>query len=452
MSATAPPDLIDRLADAALSAPTSAAVMSPGGALTFRDLHRRCLGAAGALAAGGGVEIAADAPAAVWLPWLAGGMLAGMRVGIAGDGPDAAAPEADTIPAFASQTAPSLVVRTSGTTGEPRVLRRDRLGWLKCFAAEAAHLDLNSADRVLTLGAAGFSLTPYAALRSMHLGCPVGVLPGVAGRTAAELYDTLTPSVIYGAPPLVMLLAQQRARRRGSDTAVRRIITGGARLTPVQAETIGAVWPNARLVTFYGAAETSFLAMNTAPDPSDPTDVGEPFPGVEVAATGDGGLSVRTPYAAVGVERADGAVAPLADADGWISLKDRGYVDAAGRVRLAGRTDDLLNVAGALVDPGPAERAIEGLPWVAEAALFTRPDAQRSDALWAAVVPAATPPADAGARVAHAGAEAMPWLSGRRVLCLDGAAVPRTGGGKLDKQGLVDIAEAAGSLRTEPTA
>jgi acyl-coenzyme A synthetase/AMP-(fatty) acid ligase len=283
---------------------------------------------------------------------------------------------------------------------------------------------------VLTLGAPAFSLTPYAALRALHLGAPVGVLGQVAAGPARALLDALRPTVVYGVPPLVMALA--RAARRADWHGVRRVITGGARLTPAQHTAIAEAWPVARVATFYGAAETSFIAMNRAPDPTRPDDMGPLFPGVSVVAADDTGLRVRTPYAARQTMIDAGTPQPLADADGAVALADRVHLEG-DRVVLRGRADDVLNLGGALIDPGPVERAVEALPWVAEAALVPVPDARRSATAGLVAVPVGAPPAAAAAALRAAlppGAEVRP----RHVAVI--AEPPRTPGGKLDRRAL----------------
>lgn len=331
--------------------------------------------------------------------------------------------------------APAYRLRTSGSTGAPRFLLRTRESWTRCFVAEAEVLGLTGADRVLALGRPTFSLTPYAALRARHLGAAFAWLGAVRPGAARAALAELAPTVVYGVPPLVLALARAgqgagAARLAASGLpAPRLVVTGGARLTSGQAAAIRAAWPESRLVTFYGAAETSFIALNTDPDPADPAAVGPPFPGVAVAAAEDGRLRVRTPYAASWRIAPDGTRSPVADPDGAVTLADAGRVSPDGRVRLHGRADGRLNLGGALVDPAPWERALEALPWVAEAVLVPRPDAERSETATAVIVPLATPPADATARLRAALPAEAPVRSWARAD--DG--LPRTAGGKPDR-------------------
>ena len=337
--------------------------------------------------------------------------------------------------------APAFLLRTSGSTGTPAFLVRSRESWRRCFAAEAALLGLTGAERVLALGRPAFSLTVYAALRARHLGAPFAwldaVRPGAARATLAEL----APTIVYGVPPLIRALAQ--ASRGTTGPAVpgpRLAITGGARLTPGQAAAIRAAWPQTRVVTFYGAAETSFITLQPDPDPADPTAVGPLVPGVRVATAEDGRLRVWTPYAASWRIAPDGTRTPVADPDGAVTLADRARLDANGRLHLHGRADGHLNLGGALVDPAPIEQALEALPWVAEAVLVPRADARRSEAAVAVVlVPDGVPDsARESLRAAlPAGAPVRGWAAIHDRL-------PRTAGGKPDRVALA-AALAAGT-------
>ncbi len=427
------PDLGARLDRAARQAPAAPGLVTPDGALSRRSLLCRIAGAARAHATAHCVR---PDDARVWLPWLAGGMLGGGSVRFDRQGTATPPPVGDSVPTPADPRVPCLAVQTSGSTGSPRALIRDRAAWLRCFAAEETALGLSPADRVLVLGQPAFSLTPYAALRALHLGAAVGVLAQVTPDRAQAVLAGLAPTVVYGAPPVIRMLARC-AQERAVRAPVRRIIAGGARLTPVQAAAIRNVWPDAAVTTFYGAAETSYVTLNTAPDPADPADVGTPLDGVATAVAGDGRLRVRTPYAAIAEETADGGRCALADAEGWITLADRAEHTASGRLRLLGRADARINVGGALVDPTPLAQALERLPWVAEAAVVAMPDARRSQAAVALLVPDSGLPEDAVPSLRRVLPAKGELPAPDRVLALTGA-VPRTAGGKLDANAIVE--------------
>src|SRR5262249_30757415 len=61
------------------------------------------------------------------------------------------------------------------------------------------------------------------------------------------------------------------------------------------------------------------------------------------------------------------ATAQAVDADGWLRTGDLGRIDAAGRLHVEGRLDDVIVRNGARWMPGPVERALVGVPGIAEA-------------------------------------------------------------------------------------
>ena len=429
--AKGPPELIARLTSGAENAPDASALITGGETLGRAALLGRIQGG---VQQGAHSETRSVAPGdpGTWVPWLAASALSGNRFVFDDGGIGTPPPIGAQRSAAVSPETPFLVVTTSGSTGPPRYLLRDSAAWLRCFLAEEAFLGLRPEDRILALGAPSFSLTPYVALRAVHLGACLGVLETVRPQAARSLSRQLDPTVIYGVPPLVALLARTLSESR----TVRLVVTGGARLTPVQMAAIRRTWPRARLVTSYGTAETSYLAMNGDPDPQDPSDMGDLFPGVSARSDGAAGFRVRTPYAALGRQQSgEGTLTLLTDEAGWIPIPDAAAVSGTGRLVLYGRSDDRLNLGGALVDPGPVERALETLAWVDEAVLLAVPDAERSDSAQAILIPAGALPGNAAAAVSARLRDLDSVPRPRAVHVLSGAP-PRTPGGKLDRRAL----------------
>jgi acyl-CoA synthetase (AMP-forming)/AMP-acid ligase II len=85
---------------------------------------------------------------------------------------------------------------------------------------------------------------------------------------------------------------------------------------------------------------------------------------------------------------AGGAAAPL-------RTRDRGVLDAAGALRVTGRTSLFINSAGNKVDPAEVERVLGEHPAVAEAAVFGVPAPHGEELVAAAVVLRAPCGADA---------------------------------------------------------
>jgi O-succinylbenzoic acid--CoA ligase len=112
---------------------------------------------------------------------------------------------------------------------------------------------------------------------------------------------------------------------------------------------------------------------------------GVPLDGVSVRVT-DGGVELAGPVLAHGY-RLEPAGTAAAFADGWFRTRDAGSVDEAGRLRVAGRLDDVLISGGVNVAPAAVEAALREHPGVADAVVVGRPDPEWGQRVLAAVVP-----------------------------------------------------------------
>jgi fatty-acyl-CoA synthase len=72
--------------------------------------------------------------------------------------------------------------------------------------------------------------------------------------------------------------------------------------------------------------------------------------------------------------------------DGFMSTGDLGHLDAAGRLFIDGRADDMIISGGENVFPGEVEEALAGHPDIAEVAVVGVPDEQFGQRLRAFVV------------------------------------------------------------------
>ncbi|MDE3134147.1 MAG: AMP-binding protein [Acidobacteriota bacterium] len=102
---------------------------------------------------------------------------------------------------------------------------------------------------------------------------------------------------------------------------------------------------------------------------------GLPLHGVTVRLV-DGEIQVRGPIV---------ASSALAE-DGWLHTGDLGEHDAEGRLRIIGRKSDTIVSGGENVAPAQVEAALLSHPAVADAGVFSRPDAEWGERVVASVV------------------------------------------------------------------
>jgi hypothetical protein len=113
-----------------------------------------------------------------------------------------------------------------------------------------------------------------------------------------------------------------------------------------------------------------------------------------------------------------------------------------GELVYLGRADQQLKVRGFRIEPGEVESALVRHPAVAQAAVFARKLSAEDVRLVACIVPRATPPASAELRDHLLAALPEPWVPS---LFVPVAALPLTAHGKVDRQALAALVDAADS-------
>ena len=134
------------------------------------------------------------------------------------------------------------------------------------------------------------------------------------------------------------------------------------------------------VVTTYGMTETCGGCVYD----------GVPLDGVRAEVRDDGRIWISGPVLFSGY-----LGGPRAPADGWFRTGDLGRLEAAGRLTVRGRADDVINTGGHKVVPGEVAAALQSCPGVREAAVVGQPDPEWGERVVAVVVPAdpADPPA-----------------------------------------------------------
>jgi long-chain acyl-CoA synthetase len=112
---------------------------------------------------------------------------------------------------------------------------------------------------------------------------------------------------------------------------------------------------------------------------------------------------------------------PGADADGWLSTGDVGYVDAEDYLYLVDRLKDVFKCDNEMVAPSELERVLGGHPDVADCAVVDRPDPVHGAVPYALVV-------------RHTNDKLEPYQQIRRAAAV--AGIPRSPIGKIDRRAL----------------
>jgi acyl-CoA synthetase (AMP-forming)/AMP-acid ligase II len=175
------------------------------------------------------------------------------------------------------------------------------------------------------------------------------------------------------------------AQHRGLEpiTAVRLILISGARWPRSRTDALQALLPQARIIEFYGASETSFIAWTESQADLPDVMVGTPFKTVELDIRGastdnpDGLIYVRSPMLFMDyVGQHNDPSAALSDGD-WVCVRDLGHIDAQGRLWVAGRQSRMLVTQAKKLFPEELEAVLEAHPAIARASVHGLPDTLR---------------------------------------------------------------------------
>jgi fatty-acyl-CoA synthase len=149
------------------------------------------------------------------------------------------------------------------------------------------------------------------------------------------------------------------------------------------------------LYNLYGTTEAAYATIATPEDlREDPHTAGRAMPGVRVEVFDrkgravprgtDGRVFVRS-RTSIDEYKSDGTRGSV---KGMVATGDIGCLDAAGRLTIKGRADDMVITGGENVHPTEVEEVLRGHPAVADVAVTGRSDAVYGSVLVAHIVPA----------------------------------------------------------------
>lgn len=256
-----------------------------------------------------------------------------------------------------------LYLRTSGSTGVPKLSRMSHRRWLNNARACVERWHLTPDDRLSV---------PVPIFHSYGFGA--AFLPGLLAGAAMDLgsggnllrylgrEERFDPNVGLLTPALCDAFLSVRKAPR----PYRLVVTAGDKVKPETVEGFDSRF--GPLLDLYGSAE---MGAVSSPAPDDPLAVrlgtaGRPLAGIELRVTGSGALQCRQRNGLTGylVQEEEGwRFAPRSD-DDWFEtgdlaeIRDDGFVRIVGRARLSVKRDGLLVV---FADVEAALGALDGV-------------------------------------------------------------------------------------------
>jgi len=278
----------------------------------------------------------------------------------------------------------ALVVPTSGSTGDPRLVKLTASALLT--SARTTHEALSGPGHWLL----ALPATHVAGLQVLVRSLVAGTEPVVVDRRdgfSVEAFTAAAATLSDLGPRYTALVPTQLARLLDADPAPLRqfaaVLVGGgplpdhllARARAAEVEVVGT----------YGMTETCGGVVYD----------GHPLPGTQVELDGWGRIRLRGPtlfsgYLAGPSGSADSA---LRLADTWFTTADLGRFDNDGRLEVVGRTDDVLITGGVNVAPAAVEAVLADHPRVQEVCVVGVDDSQWGQRVTAVVQGTAGGPA-----------------------------------------------------------
>lgn len=333
------------------------------------------------------------------------------------------------------------LLATSGTTGEPTVVRLTERGLLHVGRAYLDLLDLGVDERSLVV----MPLTYIGALSTQTMTMPMvggcNVLPAVtrAGGALQRMADHRI-TLLDAAPAWLTVLTREPAV---PVPTWRTLVYGGAPMPAPTVHRLATDHPRVAMFDVWGLSEAHGPVTAYRYDrvrPPAPGTVGTPLTGLRVRVADDRGgplpagdtgeLWVSGPTVGGGTLGDPGGRLRA----GWLPTGDVGTVAPDGTVLVTDRKKGLILRGGVNISSREVERALCGVDAVLDAAVLAMGDALGGEAVAAVIVtrPGAAV-GDAALRrlvAEQIGVAAVP----RRIVRLD--ELPRTASGKVDRPAL----------------
>jgi acyl-coenzyme A synthetase/AMP-(fatty) acid ligase len=304
----------------------------------------------------------------------------------------------------------SYIQHTSGSTGEPKLIRHNHASALAFVEWAVDEYRLTADDRLSNHSSHHTCFATFDYYAAARAAATTVILTPAAmflPASLAELVERERISVWYSVPTaLVQLLLHGNLGSRDLD-ALRWVLFAGETFPEKHLRSLRAQLPNARFSHVYGSTEVNvctYYHLPVAGDEPAPLPIGKPCSNsralvvdnagrpVKTGDTGElliEGSTVMTGYWG-DPERNRQALTRRSEPGGfestWFCTGDRVRILEDGNLTFSGRADLQIKVRGHRVELEEVENALIGLEHVHEAAVFAIPDAEGSSAIHAAVV------------------------------------------------------------------
>jgi acyl-CoA synthetase (AMP-forming)/AMP-acid ligase II len=336
-----------------------------------------------------------------------------------------------------------ITILTSGTTGAPKAAPRapTALGLAGLTVSALNRFGLRSGEPVIICPPLFHGLGLLTSMLAIFLGSPIVLRPRFDAAEVLADAESTRAGTILAVPVMLrrMLDLGPQETARYDLRSLRAVISGASALgVPLAERFIERFGPV--LCDAYGSSEVGIATIATSADLiAAPGTVGRPCLGSSIRILDENDRSVAPGvtgriFAGGGLMfggYADGSNKTVVD--GRMSTGDLGHVDAAGRLFVDGREDDMIVSGGENVYPVEVQECLATHPAVAEAVVIGVPDNDFGQRLIAYVV--LREPATEDELIAHVKAHLARYKTPRQIVVLDD--FPRNATGKVVRSQLL---------------
>jgi long-subunit acyl-CoA synthetase (AMP-forming) len=272
---------------------------------------------------------------------------------------------------------PCIILPTSGSTGLPKMVLRNHLGFARYAHYVGEQIRSHEPPRFLAVAALTHAFGLHMFTTCMALRGTLCIPAQI--DTSAQLSDirTLMPTVVPTTPRILRSLHSQYLRERAVagnaddkpmfPPSTSFVFTAGGKSDPELLRLIASqgVTP----IDFYGSCEGSVVAV-TPRGRWRPGVVGNVVDDCSVKVAEDGELLIRSPGLMIEYYRQPELTAEAMTEDGYFRTGDMGDPAPDGSLRIIGRKRDIFSGCFPNVYPERIENMIEAIPGVRQAFLI----------------------------------------------------------------------------------
>jgi len=308
-------------------------------------------------------------------------------------------------PALASRNGPGLLLQSSGTTGFPKIVRRDGAALDAVARSVVTSVGLSSEDRVLGLVPASHSYgVENVVLAPLFAGASVHLCSALEPHALLQHFNNAGITVFPGVPTMFEMLARA-THEEHPLRSIRLAYSAGATLPMTVFEAFARSF-GVPLGQLFGMTEVGSVTFNDPTLPGfDPSSVGLPMEGVRVRIIdrdtrdvtrplppgSDGEVAISAPSMLAGYVHSPDRPCerPAEMSDGFFLTGDQGHLDQAGRLTITGRWKLIVDIGGLKVNLLEVEALLRDHPGVQDCVVVPIPVSETVSRLKALVIPTA---------------------------------------------------------------